>query len=178
MGKINPSGWVAINALPTSAHTIWGVLAGKLLMSDRAGSEKLKYLVIGGLIGLGVEYGLDWTGITPIIKRICTSSFVIVSGGWCLLTLALFYWLLDLKGRRWGTKLFVIVGMNPIFIYMFAETLGEQWFNDFVAVFTHGILTWVGAGVGTMEVVTAFVVLGLMSYLCHWLYQRHIFIRI
>ncbi len=29
MGKINPSGWVAINALPTAAHTIWGVLAGE-----------------------------------------------------------------------------------------------------------------------------------------------------
>jgi len=178
MGKINPSGWVAINVLPTSAHTIWGVLAGKLLMSDRAGSEKLRYLLIGGLIGLGVGYGLDWAGITPIIKRICTSSFVIVSGGWCLLTLGLFYWLMDLKGKRRGTKLFVIVGMNPIFIYMFAETLGEQWFNDFVAIFTHGILGWVGAGEGTMEVASAFVVLGLMSYLCHWLYQRRIFIRI
>ena len=37
-GKINPSGWVAINALPTAARTIWGVLAGKLLMSERPGS--------------------------------------------------------------------------------------------------------------------------------------------
>ena len=178
MGKINPSGWVAVNTLPTSAHTIWGVLAGKLLMSDRAGSDKLKYLLIGGLIGLGVGYGLDWTGITPIIKRIGTSSFVIVSGGWCLLTLALFYWLMDLKGRRRGTQLFVVVGMNPIFIYMFAETLGEQWFNDFVAVFVHGMLGWLGGGIGTMETVTAFVVLGLMSYLCYWMYERRIFIRI
>ena len=178
MGKINPSGWVAINALPTSAHTIWGVLAGKLLMSDRAGSEKLRYLMMGGLIGLGVGYGLDWAGITPIIKRICTSSFVIVTGGWCLVTLALFYWLMDLKGSRRGTKLFVIVGMNPIFIYMFAETLGEQWLNDFVAVFTHGMLGWLGAGEGTRAALTAFVVLGLMTYLCHWLYQRRIFIKI
>ena len=178
MGKINPSGWVAINALPTAAHTIWGVLAGKLLMSERPGSEKLRYLMIGGLIGLGVGYGLDLAGITPIIKRICTSSFVIVTGGWCLVTLALFYWLMDLKGSHRGTKLFVIVGLNPIFIYMFAETLGEQWFNDFVAVFTHGILGWLGAGEGTREVLTAFVVLGLMTYLCHWLYERRIFIKI
>ena len=85
---------------------------------------------------------------------------------------------MDLKGRRWGTKLFVVVGMNPIFIYMFAETLGEQWFNDFVAVFTHGMLGWLGAGIGTMEVLTSLVVLGLITYLCYWLYQRRIFIRI
>jgi predicted acyltransferase len=178
MGKINPSGWVAINVLPTSAQTIWGVLAGKLLMSDRAGSEKLKYLLIGGLIGLVVGYGLDVADVTPIIKRICTSSFVIVSGGWCLLTLALFYWLMDLKGSRWGTKLFIVVGMNPIFIYMFAETLGEQWFNAFVAVFTHGILGWFGAGATTMEVLTSVIVLSSMTYLCYWLYNRRIFIRI
>ena len=33
------------------------------------------------------------TRIMPIIKRICTSSFVIVSGGWCLLALGFSYWL-------------------------------------------------------------------------------------
>jgi len=59
MGKVSGGGWVAINVLPTSAHTIWGVLAGKLLMSDRAGSEKLRYLIIGGLLGWALV--TDWT---------------------------------------------------------------------------------------------------------------------
>ena len=85
---------------------------------------------------------------------------------------------MDLKGRRWGTKLFIVAGMSPIFIYMFSETLGEQWFNAFVAVFTHGILDWIGAGTATMAVVTSMVVLGLMTYLCYWLYNRRTFIRI
>ncbi|GEM_PF-1718536 len=36
--------------------------------------------------------------VTPIIKRICTSSFVIVSGCCCLIALGLSYWLVDVHG--------------------------------------------------------------------------------
>ncbi len=178
MGKINGGGWVAINALPTAAHTIWGVLAGKILLSDRRGIEKVKILAVAGLIGLVAGYGLDVVGLTPIIKRICTSSFVIATGGWCLVVLAFLYWLVDLKGYKRWTMFFTIVGMNPIFIYMFSETLGKQWFNGFIALFTHGILGAVGMPEGTIDVATAFVVLGLEWYLCYWLYKKRIFIKI
>ncbi|MGF6850364.1 putative acyltransferase [Chitinophaga sp. W3I9] len=82
MGKINPDGWVTINFIPTAAHTIWGALAGKLLISDRPRAQKIKILVIAGLIGLVTGFGLDLAGITPIIKRIATASFTLASGGW------------------------------------------------------------------------------------------------
>src|SRR5664279_578003 len=50
MNKINPGGWVAINCISTSAHTIWGALAGKLLMSERRDSQKIKWLLTGSFI--------------------------------------------------------------------------------------------------------------------------------
>src|ERR1700712_2392002 len=50
MGKINTDGWVAINIIPTAAHTIWGVLAGKLLMSNLSAGKKIRYLIIAGVI--------------------------------------------------------------------------------------------------------------------------------
>lgn len=178
MGKINPAGWVAINALPTAAHTIWGVVAGKLLISRRDDMEKVKLLAAAGVIGIVVGYGLDIAGITPIIKRICTSSFVIVSGGWCLATLAFFYWFVDLKGFKRWVPFFAVVGMNPIFIYMFSETLGKQWFNGYVGIFTGGMLGWFGTPEAAVQVITAFVVLGLEWYLCYWLFKRRIFIKI
>ena len=40
MNKINSGGWVAINCIPTAAHTIWGVLAGKLLLSNSGQRDK------------------------------------------------------------------------------------------------------------------------------------------
>jgi len=178
MGKINSGGWVVINCVPTAAHTIWGVLAGKILISGKEEISKVKILAITGLIGLVVGYGLDWSGVTPIIKRICTSSFVIVSGGWCLLALAFCYWFIDLRGYKRWTIFFAIVGMNPIFIYMFSQTVGHQWFNGFVAIFTGGFLESVGFSAAVSAVINALVVLCLEWYLCYWLYKKRHFIRI
>ncbi|MGI4898444.1 MAG: heparan-alpha-glucosaminide N-acetyltransferase domain-containing protein, partial [Janthinobacterium lividum] len=44
MGKINTDGWVAINVIPTAAHTIWGMLAGKLLISKLSPAKKINCL--------------------------------------------------------------------------------------------------------------------------------------
>lgn len=178
MGKVNGDGWVAINCIPTAAHTIWGVVAGQLLGSERPAGRKVGLLLLAGLPMLLVGYGLDAAGVAPIIKRICTSSFVIVSGGWCLIVLAALYWLVDIAGqRRWGW-VFLVIGMNPIFIYLFSETIGRQWLNDAVAIFTDGALIPLGADEQTMHLVAASAVLTLEWLLCYWLYQRKIVIRI
>ena len=34
LGGMNSGHWVAFNAIPTTAHTIWGVIAGMILMND------------------------------------------------------------------------------------------------------------------------------------------------
>jgi predicted acyltransferase len=178
MGKISNGGWVAINAIPTAAHTIWGVLVGKLLQSDRSQMNKFWRLLITGAICLVIGYSMDWTGLTPIIKRISTISFVIASGGWCLIGLALCYWISDIKGnKKWGVWL-ALVGMNPIFIYMFSNTIGMLWFNHYMEIFTGGLFYWLGASEGTVKIINALVVLAIEWYMCYWLYRRKIFIRI
>jgi predicted acyltransferase len=178
MGHLSGGHWIAINALPTAAHTIWGVLAGKLLRSTRPELGKIKILAIAGAIGLVVGYGLDWTGITPIIKRICTTSFIFASGGWCLLTLAFFYWLVDVRKMQKGVLFFAIVGMNPIFIYLFAQTVGGQWFNGFVAIFSGGLFMWLGMPEHIVAVLNALAVLAAEWYLCYWLYKKQIVFKI
>ena len=174
----NTGGWVAINCIPTAAHTIWGVVAGQLLLGSRSAAAKIAILLVCGAALLAGGYALDYFDITPIIKRICTSSFVITSGGWCLVTLALLYWLVDVvELRRWGFP-FLVVGVNPIFIYLFSRTIGGQWFNKTVAIFTEGFLKPLGIPVGTLHVVTALTVLALEWWLCYWLYRRKILIKI
>lgn len=178
MGKINGGGWVAINFIPTAAHTIWGVLAGKLLASSKKDWTKVQLLLIYGTIAVLLGYFLDWMGIDPIIKRICTASFVLVSGGWALLTLALFYWLVDIRGAKKWTWFFAIVGMNPIFIYLFMETAGKQWLVDFSASFISDGLMRLGTGENLAMLINALVVLALAWGLCYWLYRKKIFIKI
>ena len=179
MGKINDGGgWVTINCLPTAAHTIWGAICGKLLLSDQSEREKIKTLLLAGGIGLVIGFGLDWTGITPIVKRIATTSFVFASGGWCLLTLAFFFWLVDIKGYKKGTSFVTIVGMNSIFIYIFAETIGGQWLGGFGKIWSFGLLGPLGFSDAAMGVVNAFFVLAMMWYLCYFLYKNKVFIKV
>lgn len=178
MGKTNQWGWVAINIIPTAAHTIWGAVAGKLLISDKSPAYKIKALVIAGISGLVLGFGLDWTSITPIIKRIATSSFTLASGGWVLLFLAFLYWLTDVKKIDRFAKLFVMVGINSIFIYMFFETVGYHWFNSFVAVFVKGFTGLVGTPANIQALLSALVTLAAEIYLCIWLYKKKIFFKL
>jgi predicted acyltransferase len=178
MHKINPGGWVAINCISTSAHTIWGVLAGKLLLSERTHNEKLKYLLLYGFIFLFLGFGLDWGHITPIIKRIATSSFVLASGGYCLLILAVCYWWVDVKKHRNNLMLFNLFALNSIFIYLFNEIVGDRWFTGYILSITNGLFGFVQMPIILAGVLGSLVVflaeVGILSFL----YRRKIFFKL
>ena len=166
--------WVSFNAIPTTAHTIWGVLTGQLLMSSRTKIKKFKILVISGLTGIIIGYALST--VTPIIKHIATSSFVFVSGGYTLLTLAFSYWLIDIKKQKKGTLFFAIVGMNPLFIYLFAHVGGADFIDKIIQPFTMTLFGWMGNL--TADILTSLVVIFLLWYICYWFYKKKIFIKL
>lgn len=178
MGKINHDGWVAINIIPTAAHTIWGVLAGKLLVSDIPGKQKIKYLLIAGVAGLVVGFGLDLSGITPIIKRIATSSFTFASAGWVLLMMGFWYWLVDYKKYNKYAWIAVVVGANAIFIYLFFETVGYQWLDGAVAVFVRGFASLAGLEPQASAIISALVCWFTEWGLCYWLARNKVFIKL
>jgi predicted acyltransferase len=175
MNKINSDGWVAINCIPTAVHTIAGALAGKLLMSNK---EKIRNLLLWGLGCLIVGYGLDWAGITPIIKRIATTSFTIVSLGWVLWFLAFSYWWIDIKDHRAHLKFFTIVGMNSIFIYVFFEIVGARWFNGYISAISNGIMSWFNTPEIPKFIIASCCILALEWLLCYFLYKRKIFFKL
>jgi len=173
MGKINPGGgWVTINFIGSTAHTMWGVIAGIVLKSNREQMKKVSLLLIAG--AAGVVLGLALDPITPIVKRICTSSFIIISGGLCLIALALFYWLIDVRGYRKWAGFMVIAGMNPLFVYMYANLLGG-WTDTFVGIFVTPFLENIGV-VG--KIIQKNLILLVIWYLAYWLYKRKVFLRI
>jgi predicted acyltransferase len=177
MNKINAGGWVAINCLPTTAHTLWGAMAGKLLLSAKPQNEKVKWLFISGLAILVAGYLLDFT-ITPIIKRIATSSFVLVSGGYCLLGLAFLYWWIDIKNHKKYLFFFTVVGMNSLFIYLFFEIVGSRWFNGYIGAITGGLLGMAQISTYLIGILTSLVIFYLEWRMCLFLYRRGIFFKI
>jgi predicted acyltransferase len=178
MNKINPGGWVAINCISTSAHTIWGVLAGKLLMSGKTSNQKMRNLLGGSVILLILGFGLDWAHVTPIIKRIATSSFVLASGGYCLLILAACYWWIDIKKRRKNLLLFNLFALNSIFIYLFNEIVGDRWFTGYILAITNGLFGYAQIPVNIANVMGSLVVFTLEIGLLYFLYRKKIFFKL
>ena len=166
--------WVSFNAITTTAHTIWGVLAGKLLMGPKSKMQKLKILIFAGIAGLIIGYGLD--PVTPIIKRIATSSFVFASGGWTFLILAFSYWIIDIVKFRRGITLFTVIGMNSLFIYLFSNVGGNQISRQIVMPLSKLVFGW--SGEFNVNIADSLMAACLMWYLCYWMFKQRIFIKI
>ncbi len=179
MGQVNDGYWVFVNFIPTAAHTIWGVICGQILLSSNSAKEKLKPFLIWGTVILVTGFVMDGLGITPIIKRIATSSFTLASGGLAVLTLALFYWLIDVKNNRkkW-LKIFSVVGTNSIFIYLLAETVGVQWFRKFGAIWTNGLLEPLGVSNEVIGVTSSLLVLFFFWYITYFLDRHNVYFKV
>jgi predicted acyltransferase len=176
-GVDKASTWATLNCVSTTAHTVWGVLCGKLLMSDKSAAQKIRTLLIAGVISLVIGYSLDLLNITPIIKKIATSSFVFASGGWTILALCFSYWLIDVKKLfTKGSRFFIFVGMNSIFIYLFFEIGGANLIRHIMAPFSSLLFSW--GGEMTVDAITSLAVWASLWYLCYWLYKNRIFFRI
>ncbi len=114
-GAYDPEG--LLSTLPAVANCLLGVFAGLLLRdTTRREWKKVGYLLIAGVV-LAAS-GWLWNMQFPIIKKIWTSSFVLVACGYSCLLLAAFHLVVEVIGwRRWAMP-FVWIGMNPITIYM------------------------------------------------------------
>ena len=178
MNKINAGGWVAINCIPTAAHTIWGVVAGQLLFSERDALIKVKLIAWTAIAALILGYGLDLLSITPIIKRIATSSFTLASAGWCLLFLALLYWWVDIKEHRNKLSFFTIVGMNSLFIYLFFEIVASRWFNGYITAIVTGLLGIISLPSALALILASLVIFYLEWRMCKFLFDKKIFFKI
>lgn len=169
-GDHDPEG--LLSTLPAIASCLLGVFAGLLLKNTAVPDrKKVGYLITAGLACLAA--GWLWHLNFPVIKKIWTSSFVLVAGGYSYLLLAAFYQIIDVwKFQKWATP-FVWIGVNPITIYVGGR------FIDFEAVaklFGGGP---VQASLGNYgELVLAVTTLAFGFLFLRFLYQRKIFLRV
>ena len=164
--------YATINCLSSAANTIFGVLAGELLMSAMPLARKLRILALTGVGGIGA--GMLLSVVIPMNKKIWTASFAIYSTGCTLLALLLFYWICDVRKKRRWTTLFLIVGSNSIFIYLFHEIM-HRWLTQTALIFTGWAVDWWGP---TGKSLTTLSVIAFEIYVCYWLWRRKIFFKL
>jgi len=170
-GDHDPEG--LLSTLPAIATCLLGVFAGMLLRDPQCHDwKKVGYLIVAGVVLAAL--GWTWHLQFPVIKKIWTSSFVLVTGGYSCLFLAAFYLVIEVFGwRRWALP-FVWIGMNPITIYMVGNLVP---IGEIARRLVGGDLsTWLFGDVG--DLVTAIVGLSIMFAIAGFLYRKKIFLRL
>jgi len=159
-----------LSTLPAIATTLLGVLAGQWLRSRHSPNRKTLGLLAAGVASLLV--GWAWSFNFPIIKNIWTSSFVLVAGGWSLLLLALFYWIIDVRGYKRWAFFFTIIGVNAITIYLVNNLFD---FGTITTIFVHGFIHHLGAVEPLFWAVSVIMTSWLFLY---FLYRQKIFLKV
>jgi predicted acyltransferase len=175
-GYFDPEGF--LSGIPAVATCLLGVLVGFLLKNPTI-PDLRKVAILAGCGLAAVALGWLWNLQFPVVKKIWTSSFVLVAGGYSALLLSFFYLIVDVWQARAWCQPFIWMGMNSITIYVTAHVLvsfrrlAERFVGgDVKSLFDEHLAR------GTGDVVIAFVGLLLAFWFMRFLYQRKIFLRL
>jgi predicted acyltransferase len=166
----DPEGFLCM--VSAIAVTLLGAFAGYVIRSSGLSpTRKSLYILIAGSVL--VIAALAVSPVYPIIKKMWTIPYVLMAGGISAMLLALFYYVIDVRGSRNWTLFFRVYGMNSITIYVGARIVSfygiSRFFLNWISV--HFSEEW-GA------VFIALGVLALQEGLLYFLYKRKIFLRV
>jgi predicted acyltransferase len=169
-GDHDPEG--LLSTLPAIANCVISVLVGVMIHDDkRSNWVKFLWLVLIGAALTGLGY--LWSYQFPIIKKIWTSSFVLIACGLSSLLLALFFLIIDVIGWRLWAQPFVWIGVNPIAIYMLHNLVDME---GLAKRFVGGQLNAYFGEYGQLAI--AIVELLITLGVAWFLYRRRIFLRL
>ncbi len=177
-GTYDPEG--ILSTLPAIVTGLLGIFAGLLLRQQSVSDEKKVYWLLGAGAA-GAALGWLWGLEMPVIKKIWTSSYVLVAGGYSALLLGAFYWIVDVKKWRAWCQPFVWIGMNPITLYLTSNFIGGLGYEKLARRVAGGPVkelldAHVAAGFGNL--VIAATAVAIFVWFARFLYQRKIFLRL
>ncbi|MCE7071863.1 DUF5009 domain-containing protein [Dyadobacter sp. CY327] len=105
-----------LTQFPSICLTLMGTVAGDILLRNHVARTKLMQLFFCGIVG--IVSGLIWNLAFPINKHLWSSSFIMLTSGMAFTLLAIFYWIIDVKGYKKWAFFFQVIGMNSLVIYL------------------------------------------------------------
>ena len=162
--------WI-LSSLNFGVTVMTGTFAGFILKNKELKAEKkLAYLFIIG--ALMVAIGWIWGIWHPVIKKIWTSSMVLVSSGYCFLLMALFYYIVDYKGWRKPFQWLKVYGMNSIVAYMLTMCVNFSCISK--SVF-HGLAQYMG---DYYQVLITLSNVCIVYFILWQMYKRNIYLKV
>ena len=160
-----------LTQFPSLCLTLFGSLAGDLLLRDFPPSVKIKWLTIAGVTG--VVLGLAWNMVFPINKHLWSSSFIFLTSGLSFLFLMVFYWIIDVLGYKKWSFFFRVIGTNSLVIYLVMRFVD---LNESSRLLFFGIYKY--AGEKWLDVFNALGALIIVWLFLYFLYRNKIFVKV
>lgn len=110
-----------LSTLPCIAHVTIGFLCGEIIQQDKSLDKRLLSLTITGITLLFSGYLLSYG--CPVIKKVWSPTYVLITCGLAYLTLVLLTWIIDINKKSKWCLSFQAFGTNPLFIYIVASLL-------------------------------------------------------
>lgn len=194
--------------IPFDPEGLLGALSGActvllgFIIGNKIRETKEKIDVVAQLYTIGlccIAGGLVWSIWYPIIKALWTGSYVLYAGGWSIVMLAFFIYLIDIKKKEKMFTPFKAMGMNPLFAFvmagLFAKILGQiiKWKTTIVMddgtvkEKTWSVLSWfynnvcvaiVGESNEVSSLIYALVYVAVFTAMAMWLYKKKIVIKL
>ncbi|CAL1518928.1 DUF5009 domain-containing protein [Chitinophaga sp. MM2321] len=170
LGIHDPEG--LISTIPAISTALLGILAGNLLKNGKMlPKKKAGLMAIVGVIFLILAqiWNLDF----PINKNLWTSSFVLQVGGWSLLLLSLFYYIIDIAGYKRWAFFFRVIGMNSILIYISGHFINWTYTNN-------AFFQWLGQLIGDpFNAVALSITFVFIKWLfLYFMYKKKVFLKV
>jgi predicted acyltransferase len=171
LGIHDPEG--LMSTIPAIGTGLLGILTGNFLKNNTrfSGAKKSLYMFIAGIIFLGLAqlWNLDF----PINKNLWTSSFVLNVGGYSLILLSIFYYIIDVLGYKSWAFFFRVIGMNSILIYMSGQFINWEFT-------TNAFFGWLGQLFSNPwnAVILAICYVMVKWAFLYFMYKKKVFLRV
>jgi predicted acyltransferase len=160
------------NNIPAISTALAGILAGTFLKNNVAIPAK-KAIIMAGAGIVSLVLAQIWNLDFPINKNMWSSSFVLHTTGLSLLLLAVFFYIIDVRGYKSWAFFFKVIGMNSILIYISGRFINWQYT-------TNALFKWLAQLIGDPFniVVMAVCMIFIKWIFLYLLYKKNIFLRV
>lgn len=160
------------STIPAIATGLLGILTGSFLKkSNLSPNAKTAYLIVIGTALIAIS--LLWNIVFPINKNLWSSSFAVLVGGISMLLMAVFYFIIDVRGYKKWAFFFVLIGMNSILIYLSGHFI--DW-NYSTKAFFEWLIQLAGEPFGLL--VAALCYISVKWAFLYFLYKQKVFLKV
>jgi len=172
LGNHDPEG--LMSTMPAIGTALLGMFTGEFMLSKYLNDKPLKKVLYLFLAAVALMIiGKVWNLAFPINKNLWSSSFVCFVGGLSLLLFTIFYLVIDVWQYKKWAFFFVVIGMNPITIYLTERIVNFRATNRFFFGGISALLpeTWAHFvdGIGLTAIAWVFLYI---------LYKKKIFLKV